>query len=333
MLRFQHKEMIVLLAALAVLLLLFAGLLWWKRKVRLRMGDKRLVDLLTSSHSPRLFNTKFVFVSVAFAIGIVAAMNPRKPGAMDKNSRKGIDLAIALDVSKSMLANDLPPNRLERAKQFINKLMSEMPDDRVALILFAGKAYLQMPLSVDHGAAQLFVSSATPAAVPQQGTVIADALKMSAGVFNPADKRFKSIILISDGEDHDEDAISTARTLSENAVMINTIGLGSPEGTTFIDPATGETKKDESGNVVVTKLNEVELKKIAEETNGLYVRLQDTDGAVAAVKAQLSQIEKKSYSDMSMMSFRNYFIWFAAGMFLLLLLELFIPERRKKITA
>lgn len=293
------------------------------------MGDKKLIDLLSSTYSSRLFNSKFILLSAAFAIGVIAAMNPRKAGASDDNKRKGIDVAIALDVSKSMLATDLPPNRLERAKQFINKLMEEMPDDRIALVLFAGKAYLQMPLSTDHGAAQLYVSSAGPAAVPQQGTVISEALKMSAGVFNSADKRFKSVILISDGEDHDESAKGTANDLAKNGVMVNTVGLGSVEGTTIIDPVTGLVKKDGAGNTVISKLNENGLKDIADATNGVYVRLQNSDEAVAVVKKQLSQIEKKAFNDVSMMNFRNYFIWFAAAMFVLLLIENFIPEKRK----
>ncbi len=297
------------------------------------MGDKKLVDLLSSSYSPGLFTLKFILVLAAFAIGVIAAMNPRKPGLTDKSNRKGIDIAIALDVSKSMLAADLPPSRLERAKQFISKLMNEMPDDRIALVWFAGKAYMQMPLSVDHGAAQLYVSAATPAAVPQQGTVISEALKMSAAVFNSADKRFKSVILISDGEDHDEDAVSTAKTLAENGVMINTVGLGSPEGATIIDPATGQNKTDDAGNTVISKLNEEGLKSIAVATNGVYVRLQNSDEAVAAVKGQLSQIEKKAFNDVSMMNFKNYFTWFAAAMFGLLLVENFIPERKKKLVA
>ncbi|HWR33838.1 MAG TPA: VWA domain-containing protein, partial [Chitinophagaceae bacterium] len=287
------------------------------------------VKLLISNYSPRLFTSKYIILSAAFAIGVIAAMNPRKPGSSGKENRKGIDLVIALDVSKSMLAADLPPGRLQRAKQFINKLMDEMPDDRIALVLFAGKAYLQMPLTIDHGAAQLYVSSAGPGMVPQQGTVISDALEMSAAAFNSADKKFKAVILISDGEDHDDNTIATARKLSERGVMINTVGIGSPEGTTIIDPATGTEKKDEAGNTVITKLNEEGLKKIARATNGVYVRLQSSDEAVTAVKVQLSQIDRKAFGDVSMMNFRNYFIWFAAVMFVLLLVEIFIPERKK----
>ena len=250
-LQFQHKEFTWLFSGLAVLLVLFAGIIQWKKKVTRRIGDEKLVRLLISEYSPKLFASKFIFLSVAFSIGIIAAMNPRRPAATDGVNRKGIDLVIALDISKSMLAADLAPNRLERAKQFIGKLMNEMPDDRIALVLFAGKAYLQMPLTIDHGAAQLYVAAAGPDAVPQQGTVISDALRRSADVFNSADEKFKTVILISDGEDHDDDAVKTAKELAGRGVMINTIGIGSPGGTTIIDPATGLNKTDAAGNTVI----------------------------------------------------------------------------------
>ncbi len=265
------------------------------------------------------------------AIGILAAMNPRQPGETDNTNRKGIDVAIALDVSKSMLATDLPPNRLERAKQFIGKLMAEMPNDRIALVLFAGKAYLQMPLTVDHGAAKMFVSSASPDAVPQQGTVISDALNMSANVFNNAEKRFKAVVLISDGEAHEEEAVKTATDLAEQGVMINTIGIGSPEGATITDPATGELKKDAAGTTIISKLNEEVLKELATATNGIYIRLESSDEAVAVLKKQLSQIESKAFGDVSQMNFKTYYMWLAGGMLLLLLIESFIPERKKVV--
>ena len=332
--QFQYKEYSWLFLAIAIAALLFVAVLAWKRKVTKRIGDKKLVQALTSNYSPKLFAIKFVLLAIAMAAGILAVMNPRQPGEGDDSStRKGIDVAIALDVSKSMLATDLAPDRLERAKQLISKLMNEMPDDRIALVLFAGKAYLQMPLTIDHGAAQLFVASASPDAVPQQGTVISDALNMSARVFNSEEKRYKAIVLISDGEDHDEEAVKTAKDLAGQGVMINTVGIGSPEGTTIPDASTGDVKKDETGNTVISKLNEEVLKQLANETNGLYVRLQSSDEAVAALKAQLSQIETKAYSDTSQMNFKTFYMWLAAAMLLLLLVENFIPERRKVIAA
>ena len=206
-----------------------------------------------------------------------------------------------------------------------------MSDDRIGLVLFAGKAYLQMPLTADHGAARLFVSSASPESVPQQGTVISDALNMSVRAFNPKERRFKAIVLISDGEDHDAEAIATAIELAEQGVMINSIGVGSPEGSYILDPATGQNKVDESGATVISKLNEVTLKEIAAKTNGTYIRLQGSDEAVAELKQQLSQIESKAYGDISLLNYKTFYMWFAGAMLLILVIEYFIPERRKKL--
>lgn len=296
-----------------------------------RAGDEKLLRILTRNHSARLSVLKFILAGLAFAAGIIAALNPVQPGSGDSVQRKGIDIAIALDVSKSMLATDLAPNRLERAKQFVNKLMDELPDDRLALVLFAGKAYMQMPLTTDHGAARLFVSSAGPDAVPQQGTVISDALQISSRVFNSAEKRFKTIILISDGEDHDENALRTAGELSDQGVMINVVGVGSAEGSVIPDPVTGVNKVDASGNTVISKLNEGTLRSVAEKTNGVYISLQGSNEAVSLVKNQLSQIERKSFGDMSLMNFKTFYMWLAAAMFVLLGAEIFIPERKKRV--
>ena len=328
-LQFEHNWFIWGLAAIPVFVLLFLLLLKWKQKTVRRIGDKNLVKDLTSNFSPALFIFKFILVLFALAAGVIAIMNLRKPADADSIARKGIDVVIAMDVSKSMLATDLQPNRLERAKQFIGRLMNAMPNDRIALVLFAGKAYMQMPLTTDHGTAQMFVSSASPASVPQQGTVINEALKISAKAFNTADRRFKAVILISDGEDHDPEAIETSKDLADQGMMINTVGIGSPEGSNIIDPATGVNKIDEMGNTVITKLNEEELKELAQNTKGVYVRLQNTDEAVDVVKKNLSQIEKKALGDVSLMNFKTYYWWFAGAMLIFLLVETFIPERKK----
>jgi Ca-activated chloride channel homolog len=327
--QFQHKELSWLFAGAVILLLLFSALLLWKKKTRKRMGDAKLVHFLTRNYSHTKFALKFFFVLLAFAAGIIAALNPRKPGADSSVVRQGIDVVIALDVSKSMLAADVIPNRLERAKQFVNKLMNEMPDDRIALVLFAGKAYLQMPLTADHTAASLFIASASPEAIPQQGTVLSDALNMSANAFNAVDRKFKAVVLITDGEDHDDNAVETAKELGQKGMMVNTVGIGSPEGTSLPGIIPGESKKDEAGNTVISKLNESILKELAQATNGVYVRLQSGDDAVAAIKTQLSQIDKKAFNDTSAMNFKNYYWVFAILMFVLLITDIFISERRR----
>jgi Ca-activated chloride channel family protein len=325
---FQYESYAWLFIGLGLLLLLYFYWLNWKRRVKKQMGDARLIDQLLGYYSPYRSLLKFIFIGLAFTLGILAVMNPRKAGASDPTQRKGIDIAIALDVSNSMLATDMAPSRLERAKQFISKLMEALPDDRIALVLFAGKAYMQMPLTADHGAASLFVSSAGPDAVPQQGTVITDALEMSSRVFNTAEKRFKAIVLISDGEDHDPGANSKAEELAEQGIMINTVGIGSVEGATIIDPSTRELKKDESGNTVISKLNEEELKSIAVKTNGIYIHLETSESAVVALKRQLAQIDRKAYGDISMMNFTSYYPWLAMAMLFLLLAESLFSENR-----
>lgn len=326
--QFQHKDLYWLMAGALLLALLFVFVLRWKKETVKRMGDERLVKALIKEYSGKRFFLKFIFLFIAFIVGVIAAMNPRQEAGGENTVRKGIDVAIALDVSKSMLATDYAPSRLEKAKQFLQKLLEKMPDDRIALILFAGRAYMQMPLTADNGAAKLFVSSASPDAVPQQGTVIGDALEMSARAFNTADKKFKSVILISDGEDHDANAISVAGELSKQGVMINTVGIGSPEGATIPDTITGENKKDEAGNVVISKLNEAGLKEIANATNGIYLHLEESDKAVAQVMSQLSQIDRKAYADSSQISYRNWYWLFAAVMLLLLVIEFFFPEKK-----
>ena len=295
-----------------------------------RIGDKNLVKALIKTYSPGLFSLKFGLLSIAFAAGVVTVMDLRKPGDAEGINRKGIDVVIALDVSKSMLATDLAPNRLERAKQLIGKFMNAMPNDRIGLVLFAGKAYLQMPLTTDHGAAGMFVSSASPDAVPQQGTVISEAIRRSANAFNAAERRFKAVVLISDGEDHDPEAVKTAKELVDQGMMINTVGIGSPEGSYIPDPVTGQNKIDSAtGSAIISKLNEDELKQIAAITNGIYIRLQESVEAVKQLQEHLSQIESKAYSDVSLMNFKAYYWWFAAVMLILLLVEYFIPETKK----
>jgi Ca-activated chloride channel family protein len=213
----------------------------------------------------------------------------------------------------------------------ITRLMSQMPDDRIGLVLFAGKAYLQMPLTVDHGAAAIFVSSSTPDAIPTQGTVFSEALQMSARAFNTKEGRFKSVVLISDGEDHDEETLQTAADLAQQGVMVCTVGIGSPEGAQIPDSATNDYKRDAMGNIVISKLNEAILQQIAQKTNGIYVHFENGEQTVDVLMRQLSQVEKKAFVDVSLLNYRTYYMWFTMAMFLLLILEFILPERKPKL--
>ena len=329
-LHFQHIEYLIGLAAIPVLIVLFWWVLRWKRKTTKKIGDEKLVKSLISNYSPQRFLFKFLLATIALAAIIAGAANLQQPGAMDQVQRKGVDVVIAMDVSKSMLADDIKPNRLERARQVVYKLMDRLPDDRLALVLFAGRAYMQMPLTTDHSAARMFVQQASPDVVPAQGTVITEALRMSNTAFNSKERKYKSIILITDGEDHDPGSVPLAQQLAEDGVMINTIGVGSPDGSPILDPTTNEYKKDQAGNTVISKLNETELQQLAAATKGVYIRLADTDAAVDAMKKQLGTIEQTSMDDSAFKNFKSYFPWFLGLALLLLVVEFFFPERKWK---
>lgn len=281
-------------------------------------------------YSPRRFNFKFLLLTLAFAFGVLAAMSLRKPGGDDGIRREGIDVVFALDLSKSMLAHDVAPSRLERAKEFISKTINSMPQNRIGLVWFAGKAYVQMPISGDHGAAQMFLADAHPDIIPMKGTVIGDALEESLKAYGEREAKFKALVLISDGEDHDEKALDLSKDLAKRGLMVNAIGIGSPQGS-YIPDSTGENKIDEeTGQVVVSKLNEKLLQQIATNTNGVYIRLDNTNDAIKKLTDQLKQIDKKVTGDMSLMSFKYYFWVFAALMLLFLLIEQLLPDGRKK---
>lgn len=330
MFRFQHIESLIGLAVIPLLAALFYQVLIWKKNTKKRIGDERLVNQLISNYSERNFLLKFLFAGIALAIIIAGIADPQSPGAMENVQRKGVDIVLAMDVSKSMLAEDIKPSRLERARQVVYKLMDKLPDDRIGLVLFAGRAYMQMPLTTDHAAARMYVQQAGPEVVPTQGTVIADALRMSNTAFNSKERKFKAIVLITDGEDHDPQAVEVAKQLMNEGVMINTIGIGSPAGAPIIDPMTKEYKKDDNGYTVISKLNEPELQQLAGSTKGIYVRLEDVDAAVNNVVKQLGTIEQTSLEDSSFRDYRNYFQWLLGFGLLLVVLEFFFPERKMK---
>jgi len=327
MYKFQHIEYLLALAAIPVLVLLYFFVLRWKKKTIKKIGDERLVKEMIKNYSPQRFAIKFLLIVTAFAASAFGLANLRSPQGSEKVSRNGIDVMIALDVSKSMLAQDIKPSRLERAKQAIGKLIDKLSNDRIGIVVFAGKAYLQMPLTGDHGAAKMYLSTATPDVVPTQGTVIGDALKMCYSSFNAQEKKYKSVILISDGEDHDEQAGKVAMQMAGDGIIINTIGIGSPEGTTIIDPATNEAKKDNEGNIVITKLNEAELQTLAQKGNGIYQLYTNTDDVVAKLDAQLSSMDQRTVTEDSLVNYKSFFQYFLLLSLMLLVIEMLVSER------
>jgi len=329
--RFQHPEYFIGVLLIPLLIYLYTGLVSWKKKLSARIGDPSLVTQLVKSFSAKNFLVKFVLICVAVFFLVAGLANLRARGKAEDITRQGVDVMIVLDVSKSMLAQDVKPSRLDKAKQLLYRLVDRLQNDRIGLILFAGRAYMQMPLTTDHSAAKLYISEAGPEAVPTQGTVFSEALSMANSSFNRNEHKYKAVVLISDGEDHDAEGLKVAKQMADDGVMINTVGIGSAEGSEIIDPETKEPKKDDKGNIVISKLNEQELISLSDATNGIYIHLDNLEDATITLTQRLDSIEKRALADNEFVNFTNYFPWFIGVAGLLLILELFIPERKRKI--
>lgn len=326
---FQHIQYLFLLAVVPVLIGLFVFALYRKKQVAKKIGDEQLVKQLTSGYNTVAYLQKFILILLAVSALIIAFANPRKPAGSEKVSRNGIDVMIALDVSKSMLAQDIQPSRLDRAKQLLGRLIDQLSNDRIGIVIFAGKAYLQMPLTGDHSAAKLYLSAAGPESVPSQGTVIADALKMCYAAFDTKEKKYKAVVLISDGEDHDESAVNTAEDMAKDGVVINTIGIGSPQGSVLIDENSGQPKTDKEGNTVISKLNEDELRTIAEKGNGKYTLFQSADDVVSRVKEELAGMDQRNVTDDSLVNYKSYAFWLLLLTLAFLVAEILLSERKR----
>lgn len=329
MLRFQHSEYLYGLLLLIVIILAFISVLAWKRRSVKKIGDKDLVRSLFMGYSIRFRNLKFWLLFFAFAFMVIGAANLQLGSKMEKITRKGVDVIIALDMSNSMRAEDVQPSRLARAKQLVNMLLDKMTNDRVGLVVFAGNAYLQMPLTVDYSAARMYLQSATPGMLPTQGTAIDRAIELSQQSFNQKERKHKAIILISDGEGWDNDAIAAAKKAHDNGIVVNTVSVGTEQGAPIKMPD-GSYLKDDKGNVVITKMDDKLLKGIAAEGNGLYEHLDNTDAAADNLIQKLDSMQKKEFGENMFSDYLSYFQYFLGIGLLLLLLEFFIPETKKK---
>ena len=330
MFSFQHIEYLTGLLVLVPLVWLYVLVLRWKKKTRNAIGDEVLVNRLTPNYSQRRYTIKFILVLLALIAGILASANLRKPAKENKEIKAGIDVMIALDVSKSMLSQDIKPSRLDKAKQCINLLIDGLGDNRLGFVVFAGQAFLQMPLTSDAAAAKIFLANVSTDIVPLQGTVIADALKLCDESLDTKQKKYKSIILISDGEDHDPQSAEAIQQLYDHGVIVHTIGIGTTEGAYILEPATGEYKRDINGQTVVSKLNEKELENIAQKTGGKYYHLTNTITTTADVINTLNTMEKKAITGTNgNRQYSSSFPFFISMCLLFLVAELCIPETKK----
>jgi Ca-activated chloride channel family protein len=330
MVSFENIEYLFALFIIIPLVMIFAFLLQQKKKIKKEIGDEILVNELVKNYSPALFNLKFLLLLLALVVGIIGAANLRRPIADTDGKRAGIDVMIALDVSKSMLSTDVKPSRLDLAKQCVNLLIDKLSDNnRVGLVLFAGQAFLQMPLTSDATASKMYVSNASPDAVPIQGTVIADALNLCDNSLNTKEKKYKAVVLISDGEDHDTKADDAAKQLYDHGVVVFTVGIGTAAGSPIIEPGTNTYKTDANGQTIITKLNEAGLTNIAKQTGGMYFYLDNSFSTANDVASALDGMDKKVISSGGNRQYASFAPLFIAIALLLLAAEIFIPETKK----
>lgn len=327
MLQFGTPLFLYVLLAIPLQWILFVYIKHRTRKQHLALGGTRVLKRLLPNFSTARLRNEFLAISVITVLIVLALADPRLPDKQELVQRSGTDLVIALDVSRSMLAEDVLPSRLEKARQLISLLLDELPNDRFGLVVFAGKAYVQFPVTSDHQAAKLFLAGISTEIVPVQGTVLAQALHMSNSAFNQAEKKYRSVLLITDGEDHEEDALTAARQLASSGILLNTIGIGSKSGANILDEKTGELRKDEEGNPIVTQLNEPLLQQLALAGGGIYQRGdQSLKVLIDGIKKQVSLLGSRVYSDkLGVTSYIHFFPYLIAIAVLLLVLLFLQP--------
>jgi Ca-activated chloride channel homolog len=333
MFRFSHPEYLYFLFLIPIII----GLFWFatilqKRAIN-RFGNLETLKQLMPGASLHRGWLKIIIFSTAIIFIIIGLAGPQFGSKLTEVKRKGIELIVALDVSNSMMAQDIQPNRLERAKQAISKLVDKLSNDRLGLIVFAGDAYVQLPITNDYISAKMFLSSISPGIVPKQGTAIGTAINLAASSFSPQSETSKVIVVISDGENHEDDPVEVAKKAAEQGIFVYTIGIGSPQGSPI--PASTQDNqtsfwKDKDGNVVVSKLDEETLSKIAVAGNGKYIRATNTQIGLLPLfdeinKMQKTEMKEKVYSDYD----DQFQFLFAIALFLLLL-EFVILERKNK---
>ena len=330
MIRFQHSEYLYALALLPLLALLF----WWSRRERTKalsaFGDSAMIRRLFPDVSESKPFWKFVLFAASYIFLVFGLSNPQIGTKLEEVKREGVNIIIALDVSNSMRAEDLKPNRLDRAKQAITRMLDKLSNDRIGLIVFAGEAYLQLPLTNDYGAVKMFLSAIETSMIPTQGTNIGAAVKLAGKSFNAEEKRYKTLVVITDGENHEDDALKAVKEAREEGVILHTIGMGSPEGAPIPTYAMGfQTgfRKDRAGNVILTKLNEKSLQEFAAAGGGVYVRANNTETGLNVVLEEIGKMEKKEFGTKVFTNFEDRFQYALGVALLLLVWELFLSDR------
>ena len=330
----EEKSYLYLLFIIPILEALFLYVQFWKRKKQQEFGDLDLIKKLSPEKSIFKPTLKIVIVLLGLLFLILGLVNPKMGTKIEKVKRQGIDIVFAVDVSKSMLAEDVAPNRLEKSKQLVSQLINQLGSDRIGIICYSGSAFPVLPMTSDYGVAKMFMQSMNPGMISSQGTSIDQAIDLASNkYFDKKDKTNKLLIIISDGEDHTDNAENAADEAQKLGIKIITVGVGTEKGGTIPLAKNGYgegLQKDQDGNVVITKRNAEILTTIAKSSKGGYVDGNSTKNVLDYVKKVLDNTEKTEFSATQMADFKSQFQWFLGFGFFFLFLDVFLLEIKTK---
>jgi Ca-activated chloride channel family protein len=328
MLNFAQAQYLLLLFLIPLFFIIQAVILKLRARRIRKFGDEALVSRLMPSYSKGKVWVRLVLFSIGFFFFVIGLSRPQIGAKLKEHETKGAEIMIVLDVSNSMLAEDYSPNRLERAKLAISRIVDRLRDDRIGLILFAGDSFVQLPITTDYVSAKMFLNSITTGSVPVQGTAIGDAINTAMRSFSVQSEKSRAIIVITDGENHEDDPIAAAQQAAELGVRVYTIGVGSPEGKPI--PMDGELLKDKDGEIVVTRLDEKVLQDVAMAGNGVYVRAGNTEFGLNPIIDNIRKLEDEKYSSIVFEEYDERFMYYFGIALFFFVLEMLIGYRKPK---
>lgn len=319
----------LLLLLLIPFFFLGMGLWLWGRRRRLRrFGDEALVNELMPSWSRGKLWVRTVLLSLAFFFFVIGLSRPQIGAKLKDHKIKGAEIMIVLDVSNSMLAQDYSPDRLERAKLAISRITDKLKDDRIGLIVFAGTSFVQLPITSDYVSAKMFLNSISTESIPIQGTAIGDAISTAVRGFSAQSEHSRAIIVITDGENHEDDAVAAAKKAAEAGIKVYTIGVGSADGQPI--PMNGELLKDKDGNIVVTRLDEETLRKVASAGGGAYVHAGNDEFGLTPIISDIRKMEDEEYNSVVFEEYNEQFMYFLGIALVFFVLEMLVGDRRAR---
>lgn len=331
MIQMSHPTYLFLLLSVVLVTLCFFWFIWWRNNKIKLLGDDILVQELIPQASKIKHFSKFILVVLALLFLVVGILDPLIGIKYEKVKREGVDIIVAMDISKSMMAEDVKPSRLARAKMFVSKFLDKLSNDRFGLIFFAGRAYLQMPLTIDYGAGKMYLANASTDLIPTQGTSIAEAVNMARKSFKSTEKKHKVLIVITDGEDHEGADMEAIEEATKEGVIVHTVGVGTEEGGP-IPIGNGLLKKDNEGNTVITKLNIQMIKELANKGNGKAYVLNQGNEPIIEILNDIDKMEKKGFEERVFTDFEHQFQYFLLIAFGLMVLEFLISDKKSLIS-